>query len=151
PPTATLETPQSPLPTPTSSMERTPGWEAQIESPLPGRESGSPTLGSARPPGYVANPSPWPPPARIEPPPPKLQIDKPPQPAPRPTGVEPTSLRDGPVPLTQSPTSSKKPYCNLEGNQLKSFAVRDLSGQLYEFRRDQHPKLVLLQFWHTTC
>ena len=30
-------------------------------------------------------------------------------------------------------------------------ALRDMSGQLYEFRRDQHPRLVLLHFWHTTC
>jgi thiol-disulfide isomerase/thioredoxin len=50
-------------------------------------------------------------------------------------------------PLSQS----KRPFCDLEGNQLKSFALRDLSGQIYEFRRDQHAKLVLLQFWHTTC
>ncbi len=26
-----------------------------------------------------------------------------------------------------------------------------MTGQIYEFHRNQHAKLVLLQFWHTTC
>jgi len=162
PPAATLETPQAPPPSPTASTDRAQGWEAQIETPVPGREPIAPTLGSARPPGYVGNPSPWPPPARIDPPPPKLDIDKHPPPVPRPG--DSTSMRETPTllmpALSQSPTTStsplaptsaKRPYCDLEGNTLKSFAVRDLSGQLYEFRRDQHAKLVLLQFWHTAC
>jgi thiol-disulfide isomerase/thioredoxin len=142
PPSATLESPQIPAKAPAPiSSDRTPGWEAQIETPIPGKEPTGPALGTPRPAGYVTTPSPWPPPARIEPPPTKLEREKP-------SSFTPSAI---PPPLPSLNQSMKYPYCDLQSGQLKAFALRDMSGQLYEFRREQHAKLVLLHFWHTTC
>ncbi len=137
-PTASLDNPQSPTSAPLAP-NRSPGWDVQIDTPIPGRDgnSGAPSPGASRPAGYVATPSNWPPAAewKWQPPPRDTRDSRPPPPSPSP-------------PLD---SSLKLPACNLEGDKLVSFSVRDLSGQMYEFNREQHPKLVLLQFWHTTC
>jgi thiol-disulfide isomerase/thioredoxin len=39
----------------------------------------------------------------------------------------------------------------LTARQLDNFALQDLEGRAWEFRRNRKGRLVLLDFWHTTC
>jgi thiol-disulfide isomerase/thioredoxin len=43
------------------------------------------------------------------------------------------------------------PSCQLVGDRLVNFALAGLDGQPWEYRRDRKGKLVLLDFWSTTC
>jgi thiol-disulfide isomerase/thioredoxin len=43
------------------------------------------------------------------------------------------------------------PSCILVGKQLVNFALRDLNGDAWEWKRHRRGKLVLLDFWSTTC
>jgi thiol-disulfide isomerase/thioredoxin len=43
------------------------------------------------------------------------------------------------------------PSCVLVGQQLINFALRDISGEVWEWKRNRKGKLVLLDFWSTTC
>jgi thiol-disulfide isomerase/thioredoxin len=43
------------------------------------------------------------------------------------------------------------PSCQLVGKQLYNFALRDLDGQPWEYRRDHRGRLLLLDFWATWC
>jgi thiol-disulfide isomerase/thioredoxin len=43
------------------------------------------------------------------------------------------------------------PSCVLVGKQLVNFALRDLNGDAWEWKRHRRGKLVLLDFWSTTC
>ncbi len=79
------------------------------------------------------------------PPPPTIatpRIERPAPPAPEPTGRD-NSL--APVSVTDVPS------CVLTGKKLVNFALAGLDGQPYEFRRDRRGRLVLLDFWQTTC
>jgi thiol-disulfide isomerase/thioredoxin len=43
------------------------------------------------------------------------------------------------------------PSCVLVGKQLINFALRDLNGDAWEWKRHRKGKLVLIDFWSTTC
>jgi thiol-disulfide isomerase/thioredoxin len=43
------------------------------------------------------------------------------------------------------------PSCVLTGEVLYNFALNDLSGRPWEYRRDRRGRLVLLDFWSTDC
>jgi thiol-disulfide isomerase/thioredoxin len=43
------------------------------------------------------------------------------------------------------------PSCVLNGKQLDNFALRDLSGQPWEYRTQHRGRLVLLDFWGSWC
>jgi thiol-disulfide isomerase/thioredoxin len=80
------------------------------------------------------------------PPPPQPQWDNVPnqaQPA-RPAPGVPGSVR---LPILESPV----PSCGLYGNHLDNFALRDLDGKAWEYKRDFHGRLLLLDFWYSTC
>jgi thiol-disulfide isomerase/thioredoxin len=61
------------------------------------------------------------------------------------------------VPSTPSPSvrlparSPRVPSCVLLGNKLDNFALNDLNGQPWEYRRDRQGRVVLLSFWFSTC
>jgi thiol-disulfide isomerase/thioredoxin len=71
-----------------------------------------------------------------------------------PTNVPPQM---GPNPFT-SPSSAavstgpaQVPSCVLTGQTLYNFALNDLNGQSWEYRRDHRGRLVLIDFWGTWC
>jgi thiol-disulfide isomerase/thioredoxin len=58
------------------------------------------------------------------------------------------------MPPTVSPAptpSAPVPFCVLTGRKLDNFALNDLNGQPWEYRKDRRGKLVLLDFWKTSC
>jgi thiol-disulfide isomerase/thioredoxin len=68
--------------------------------------------------------------------------------------------QSAPPPITPSgpPLSSRVPNppthvpsCVLVGNKLENFALKDLRGETWEYRRDRQGRLVLLDFWYSTC
>ena len=83
-----------------------------------------------------------PPPPAIPPPPPFFT---PPPPA-APSLGTPSQEQAGPAPNHVGP-----PFCVLVGNHLDDLALPSVDGQTWEFRRDPPRKLVLLDFWKTTC
>lgn len=56
-----------------------------------------------------------------------------------------------PSPPVVSAGPARVPSCDLTGKTLTNFALNDLNGQPYEFRRHRTGKLVLLDFWRTDC
>jgi thiol-disulfide isomerase/thioredoxin len=62
----------------------------------------------------------------------------PPAPAPQPEAAPPAG-------------SARVPSCVLTGQTLYNFALYDLNGQPWEYLRDRRGRLVLLDFWETTC
>ena len=93
----------------------------------------------------------WPPPLdipnpTIKPVMPPLQIPKtnplPPPPMPFEPGFPQDDRLGG---------SARVPSCNLLGNQLVNFALNEINGEPYEFKRNRRGKLVLLDFWATDC
>ena len=53
------------------------------------------------------------------------------------------------APISRKPLEA--PWCALYGRKLEDFALFDLNGKVWEYRRDHRGKLVLLDFWHTRC
>jgi thiol-disulfide isomerase/thioredoxin len=43
------------------------------------------------------------------------------------------------------------PSCGLYGNRLDNFALYDLDGNRWEFKKDHRGRLTLLDFWYHTC
>jgi thiol-disulfide isomerase/thioredoxin len=43
------------------------------------------------------------------------------------------------------------PSCVLVGKKLDNFALFDLDGQPWEYKRDRRGRLTLLHFWHSSC
>jgi hypothetical protein len=60
-----------------------------------------------------------------------------------------TSVPSGSVrlPYVQTPV----PSCGLYGNRLDNFALHDLNGNVWEYKHDHRGRLMLLDFWATTC
>jgi thiol-disulfide isomerase/thioredoxin len=94
-------------------------------------------------PGQQYQSAPWPPP-----PPPqweRMGEERPPRPAPPNTPSGPP----GSIHLPTQPT--RVPSCVLIGNKLENFALDDVNGGTWEYRRDRRGRLVLLDFWYSTC
>ncbi len=136
---------------------------ASIDPPIPGRTDGgfdpSPAPGAGPPPvdrtkiadGNTGAPEPGgfqkypaPAPAAIPNAPPPLIPPPPPLPSAAPAA--PPAEQVGRKPARVPP-----PYCVLVGDHLDDLALSSLDGPTWQFRRDPPRKLVLLDFWKTTC
>jgi thiol-disulfide isomerase/thioredoxin len=53
----------------------------------------------------------------------------------------------GVVPASQVPV----PSCVLVGKKLDNFALFDLDGQPWEYKRERRGRLTLVHFWHSSC
>ena len=135
---------------------------ASIDPPIPGRPDGgfdpapapgtAPPVdrtkiadgnaGTAEPGGFQRYPAPVP--AAIPNGPPPLIPPPPPLPSAAPTA--PPSGQVGREAARVPP-----PYCVLVGDHLDDLALTSLDGPTWRFRRDPPRKLVLLDFWKTTC
>ncbi len=76
---------------------------------------------------------------------------KPPPPKPPTAGAIPAPT-SGPTliePLSAGPAAV--PSCLKTGDQLTNFALAGLDGRPWEYKRDRVGKVVLLDFWKTTC
>jgi thiol-disulfide isomerase/thioredoxin len=51
------------------------------------------------------------------------------------------------LPNVQAPV----PFCVLQGRRLGNFALKDLDGQTWEYNRNRKGRVVLLDFWYSTC
>ncbi|HEY7311515.1 MAG TPA: redoxin family protein [Gemmataceae bacterium] len=69
--------------------------------------------------------------------------------APQSTPPGPQPKPSGSVHLPDVPT--RIPSCGLYGDRLNNFALRDERGDPWEYKRDFHGKLMLLDFWYTSC
>jgi thiol-disulfide isomerase/thioredoxin len=76
------------------------------------------------------------------------------------TGRPPTIDIHGNRPPVSSPETTPNsvntgaapvPSCSLTGRTLYNFALNDLEGKSWEFRKDRKGRLVLLDFWGTWC
>lgn len=69
-----------------------------------------------------------------------------------PSSIQQVPPGTGPTgPQSQAdPVAPPVPFCSLTGNQLYDFALNDLHGQVWDFRRD-HGRLTLVDFWGTWC
>lgn len=52
---------------------------------------------------------------------------------------------------TWQPPAQQVPFCLVSNQKLDNFALYDVNGQPWEFRRNNHARLVLLDFWGTWC
>ncbi|HWY88013.1 MAG TPA: redoxin domain-containing protein, partial [Gemmataceae bacterium] len=79
----------------------------------------------------------------IKPAPPQLLIPKTmPAPSFPPNSVPSASRLDGPA---------RVPSCVRVGNTFINFALNDLNGEPWEYKRNRLGKLTLIDFWSTTC
>jgi thiol-disulfide isomerase/thioredoxin len=68
------------------------------------------------------------------------------------SGGGPSADGNGPSNVTPTPPSdSSGSFCKLTGDKLENFALSDLNGQPWEFRKDRRGRVVLLDFWGTWC
>jgi hypothetical protein len=61
----------------------------------------------------------------------------------------PVQGSSGSVLLPNIPTPV--PSIGLYGGKLENFALHDLDGKVWEYKRDRHGRLVLLDFWYHNC
>lgn len=130
----------------TAAPSGTNSWTTPVTSPanpvLIGRDDSSPL----RPPDQPASipGAPLPPTPSVTPGPGPGAIQGP---APGGARIEgPTSAEPR---LPTVPT--QVPSCVVVGQKVENFALYDLEGQAYELRRHRTGKLVLLDFWFSTC
>lgn len=104
----------------------------------------------------AADRSPRPPPAdmRYVPPPkppapPEAPEEDPLRPRVPPTGSGPGAR--APSPGVVQTGLTPVPSCQLIGNKLDNFALYDLDGQAWEYKRDHRSRVTLLDFGHSTC
>jgi thiol-disulfide isomerase/thioredoxin len=149
--TGALPTPERPA----SAQVPVPAWGPSVGTvPVPGA-GGSPGIGIRQPvplapqqtpaagdaPGWGRSPVPPLAPQRIA-----QEQD-----GPRPTRmpVMDWKNRSQPDPAPESP--ARVPSACVVGKRVVNFALFDVGGQPWEYRRDRRGKLVLLDFWSTTC
>jgi thiol-disulfide isomerase/thioredoxin len=82
------------------------------------------------------------------PPPPPQQPQWDSMPDPREPGRTAPAV-PGSVRLPYIPT--RVPSCVLLGNRLDNFALYDLNGEVWEYKRDRRGRLMLLDFWRHNC
>lgn len=58
---------------------------------------------------------------------------------------------NGVNPSTGSTGAAPIPSCSLTGRTLYNFALNDIDGKPWEFRKDRKGRLVLIDFWGTWC
>jgi len=63
--------------------------------------------------------------------------------------TRPAPAPSGSVRLPNIPTPV--PSCGLYGNRLDNFALYDLDGNVWEYKRDRRGRLMLLVFWSHSC
>lgn len=83
-----------------------------------------------------------------------MSILPPPPTAPILDAPSPPTFRTNPPlgPTSQLPGAAPPvPYCVLVGRKLDTFALYDLNGQPWEFRRNHTGRLILIDFWYSTC
>jgi thiol-disulfide isomerase/thioredoxin len=104
----------------------------------------------------IPGPAPGTPPAVVPPPPPSAPstpaATSPMSPAPSPGMRANFGMPEGPSP--ELPTAATTvPSCTLVGKRLSNFALYDNRMQPWVYSRDRNPntRLVLLDFWFTTC
>jgi thiol-disulfide isomerase/thioredoxin len=68
----------------------------------------------------------------------------------RPNGPSPIKAPAGP-PAFPSDSPARVPSCVLVGSQLYNFALNDTQGRPWEFKKQRRGKVILLDFWFTTC
>ena len=61
----------------------------------------------------------------------------------------PRPLPTGDAKLDIGPT--RVPSCVLVGNHLENLALKDTKGQTWEYKKNAPGKLILLDFWYTSC
>jgi thiol-disulfide isomerase/thioredoxin len=142
-PPATLAPPDSAVPH-TSAPPQPPLDRSRI---VDGARDGFPRAIPADVPGppLVPGPPPLPPPPTYQPAPPVST---------GPVSVMPMSGQVDPsvgqlARLSDEPL--RVPTCQLIGYRLENMALSTLDGQAWEFKRHHKGKLVLLDFWSTTC
>jgi thiol-disulfide isomerase/thioredoxin len=66
---------------------------------------------------------------------------------------QPGSIRNpfGPWPGPAAADGPRVPTCQFRGQTLDTFTLADLNGQPWDFRRDHHGRLILVDFWGTWC
>src|SRR5262249_26974000 len=67
-----------------------------------------------------------------------------------PVAEMPGAPRPQPIPEMQLPPAPV-PSCVLVNKQLVNFALYDLKGQAWEYRKQRRGKLMLIDFWNTSC
>jgi thiol-disulfide isomerase/thioredoxin len=135
---------------PQSSTNRDPSW-------APGRTPSPNSIGPRRAaelgtPGTTEEPAATAPAVQVRP----QDIAQAPNPRPDPRISIPSpgsrNPSDGAVigsPVPEVPT--RVPSCALIGGHLHNFALNDLNGQPWEYRKDRRGRLLLLDFWGHTC
>ena len=81
------------------------------------------------------------------PPPPQSQWENMPDQRPPARAVPPVAPGSVRLPYIATPV----PSCLLLGNRLDNFALHDLNGEVWEYKRDRRERLVLLDFWRHNC
>lgn len=152
-------TPAARIGPPMKLPEPGPAPQADLDAPAPSADSeASPDDGKAPNPANIADgefprirPSvpveipnkPWPPPPPGEP-----QWQRiPEKPRPRRNPVAPRPPGSVRLPNLATPV----PSCGLYGNRLDNFALYDLDGKVWEYKRDRRGRLTLLDFWYHNC
>jgi thiol-disulfide isomerase/thioredoxin len=66
---------------------------------------------------------------------------------------QPATIRNpfGPWPGPTASEGPRVPTCQFRGQTLDTFTLADLNGQPWDFRRNHHGRLILLDFWGTWC
>src|SRR5262249_6750313 len=83
---------------------------------------------------------------------PLIQVPKGPPATPKPVPTPPITPTPTPAPAPMSQADGTRiPSCVLVGKQLHNFALNDVEGRPWEFRKHRRGRLVLLDFWHTLC
>lgn len=140
----TSRTPGSPMDQPAWAH---PGWKSGGNRPSDGGGGGSIRISQPIPVGATDTPRPLTNPGWQRSP----QLDYPQQ-APPP---DKTRIATAPghvkAPLLAIPSNTPVPSCLLVGPQLHNFALRDLNNEPWEYRKHRRGKLVLLDFWSTSC
>jgi thiol-disulfide isomerase/thioredoxin len=147
-------TPPLPNPMPDKNKPKPSGPSATIQPPRQeGEDAGRPPAESnngGKDPSKIVADDRWPRPPKADMkyvPPPRATDDDPLLPKIR-SGLEPDPRDRAPiVQASQVPV----PSCVLVGAKLDNFALFDLNGESWEYKRDRRGKLTLLHFWHSTC